>query len=69
MNTPLEAPRFKVLSRVPDVCRELGFPRSTLYLLISRGDFPRPIKLGAGRLVGWRSEDLETWLASRQVAA
>lgn len=30
------------------------------------GDFPQPVKLGA-QAVGFRLEDLETWLASREL--
>lgn len=41
-----------------------GFPRSTLYLKISRGEFPKPIKIGA-RAVGWIESDVIAWIESR----
>jgi prophage regulatory protein len=41
--------------------------RSTLYEWIKRGDFPRPLKLGA-RIVAWRESDVNEWLESRQRA-
>ncbi len=41
-----------------------GFPRSTLYLKISRGEFPKPIKIGA-RAVGWIESDISAWIESR----
>ena len=44
-----------------------GLSRSTLYRLIAAGAFPRPIKLGPRR-VGFRADDLEKWLESREAA-
>jgi len=40
-----------------------GLSRSTIYLRIQEGTFPRPINLG-GRAVGWVENEIETWLAS-----
>jgi prophage regulatory protein len=42
--------------------------RSTIYAWMDKGEFPRPVALGA-RLVGWRESDIEAWMASRQVKA
>lgn len=42
-----------------------GLATSTLYAEMSKGRFPRPIKL-TGRAVGWRSADIENWLSSRE---
>lgn len=58
--------RNKVL-RLPDVLKAVCLSRSTLYLMVSEGRFPRPIKLG-GRAVAWRESDVDAWLASREVA-
>lgn len=44
----------------------VGLACSTIYAMMARGDFPRPIKIGR-RAVGWRSEDVERWLKSRIV--
>lgn len=44
----------------------IGLACSTIYAMMARGDFPRPIKIGR-RAVGWRSEDVERWLKSRIV--
>ena len=41
-----------------------GLSRSTIYLAIQQGTFPRPINLGA-RAVGWLDHEIEAWLASR----
>lgn len=42
-----------------------GLGRSTIYDWMARGEFPKPVQLGA-RLVGWRESDIRAWLESRQ---
>jgi prophage regulatory protein len=44
-----------------------GVPRSTLYKLISIGDFPAPIKL-TSRAVAWPSDAVNAWIESRIAA-
>jgi len=41
-----------------------GLSRSTIYLRIQEGTFPRPINLGA-RAVGWLENEIEAWLSAR----
>ena len=41
-----------------------GLSRSTIYLRIQEGTFPKPIKLGE-RAVGWLENEIEAWLAAR----
>ena len=41
-----------------------GLSRSTIYLRIQEGTFPRPINLGA-RADGWQENEIEAWLAAR----
>jgi len=48
----------------PQVSACSGIPRSTLYLKIARGEFPKPIKLGT-RAVGWLASDVDAWVAER----
>ena len=40
-----------------------GLSRSTIYLRIQQGTFPRPISLGP-RAVGWLENEIEAWLTS-----
>lgn len=61
-----EQPAKRVL-RLREVCSQYGLGRSTVYRMMDRGEFPRPVQLGPNA-VGWRVEDLEDWLASRPVA-
>lgn len=52
--------------RLPAVKARTGLSRSTIYLRISEGTFPLPVKLGGPRAVGWIESEIEAWL-SRQV--
>lgn len=42
----------------------IGLARSSLYALIAKNQFPRPVQLSA-RAVGWRESDVTAWLASQ----
>lgn len=55
---------MKKYLRRPAVRERYGFPDSTLYDLIAKGMFPKPVRLGA-RAVGWSVEELEAWERSR----
>jgi prophage regulatory protein len=50
--------------RLTEVQRRIPYSRSTIYLKVSRGEFPQPINLGA-RAVGWLESDIEKWIAQR----
>lgn len=58
--------------RLPAVKARTGLSRSTIYLRISEGQFPKPISLG-GRAVGWVEMEITDWInqqieASRKAA-
>jgi prophage regulatory protein len=40
-----------------------GLSRSTIYLRIQEGKFPKPVNLGL-RAVGWLENEIEAWLAT-----
>lgn len=50
--------------RLPAVCARIGLARSTVYLFIKEGGFPRPVQLGE-RAVGWLESEIDAWLARR----
>jgi prophage regulatory protein len=50
--------------RLPDVKAATGLSRSTIYLRIAEGTFPRPISLG-GRAVGWLQAEIDDWMTRR----
>ncbi|MDH5709891.1 MAG: AlpA family transcriptional regulator [Hylemonella sp.] len=45
-----------------------GLARSTLYKLISLGQFPAPVRLTA-KAVAWTVHDIDDWIASRIAAS
>jgi prophage regulatory protein len=51
--------------RLPVVLDRTGLSRSTVYLRVTEGRFPRPVSLGA-RAVGWIETEVEEWIA-RQI--
>jgi len=53
--------------RRKEVERLCGLSRSSIYAYMSRGEFPRPVKIGR-RAVGWPSENIADWLNERQQA-
>jgi prophage regulatory protein len=50
--------------RLPVVKARTGLSRSTIYLQVSDGSFPRPVSLGA-RAVGWVESDIEEWISRK----
>ena len=50
--------------RLPNVKARTGLSRSTIYLRMSEGRFPKPVSLG-GRAVGWIEEEVNDWLNGR----
>ena len=53
--------------RLPTVKARTGLSRSTIYLRISEGRFPKPVSLG-GRAVGWVEAEITEWL-NQQIEA
>jgi prophage regulatory protein len=55
----------KKILRLPVVLDRTGLSRSTVYLRVTEGRFPRPVSLGA-RAVGWIETEVEEWI-TRQI--
>ena len=53
-----------MILRLPAVKARTGLSRSTIYLRMAEGRFPKPIFLGA-RAVGWVDAEVEAWLAGQ----
>jgi prophage regulatory protein len=47
--------------RLPTVKSRTGLSRSSIYLRVSQGMFPKQVSLG-GRAVGWLESEVEDWL-------
>ena len=58
---PKEAYVATAILRLSTVTSRTGLARSTIYLRVAEGTFPKPIPLG-GRAVGWIEAEVEDWL-------
>ena len=50
--------------RRPEVMARTGLSRSTIYVRLAEGRFPRPVSLGS-RAVGWIEAELDEWIRKR----
>jgi prophage regulatory protein len=58
---------FRIL-RLPRVIERVGFSRSAIYDFVSKGGFPKPVKIGV-RAVGWLDSDIDAWIRDRLAKA
>ena len=49
------------IMRLKEVIEKTGLAKTTIYNLISQGEFPKQIELGA-RSVGWIDTEIDEWL-------
>ena len=54
----------KLILRLPAVKARTGLSRSTIYLRVAEGKFPRPVSLGS-RAIGWVDNEVDAWVASQ----
>ena len=54
--------------RLPAVKARTGLSRSTIYLRVAQGTFPRQISIGV-RAVGWLDSAVQAWIFERIEAA
>ena len=54
----------QMILRLPKVKAITGLSRSTIYLRMSEGTFPKHISLGS-RAVGWLKSDVYDWMEKR----
>ena len=54
--------------RRPDVEDITGLSRSSIYDMMSRDEFPRPVRIGK-RAVAWRDNEIFNWMNERTAAA
>jgi prophage regulatory protein len=64
MTTPRESPkRDRLLPRI-EVQSRTSLSRSTIYQLMSDGDFPKAIRIGVRRVAWWETE-IDGWVQQR----
>ncbi len=54
--------------RLPEVLARTGLSRSTIYVRLEQGRFPRPVSLGS-RAVGWVEAEVDEWMCERIAAS
>jgi prophage regulatory protein len=57
-------PRNARLLRLPEVKRQVGLGRSSIYAKAKAGEFPAPVNLG-GRAVAWLDHEIQSWIDAR----
>lgn len=50
--------------RLSEVKAKTGLSRASIYIKISKNEFPRQIKLGI-RMVGWLEDEIDAWIAEK----
>ena len=54
--------------KLEEVLGLVSLSSATVYRMMSRGEFPRSVRIGV-RATRWRSDEVEEWLASRPYTA
>ncbi len=65
-NQPRES--TQKLIRLPELKNRVPLSRSAIYLLVSKGQFPKPISMST-RSVAWIESEIDAWVAARISAA
>ena len=68
MSRSEKSTNMEKLLRLPQVLNTVGISKSTLYQLVARGDFPKPIKIGQ-RTSAWPESAIRQWIEQRIAAA
>lgn len=55
----------KEVLRRADLTPATGLSVATIYRMIGRGTFPKPVQLGL-KAVGWPRADIDAWMQSRR---
>lgn len=50
------------LLRLPDVEKKTSLGKSTIYRLLNKGEFPKPIKPTA-TVTAWKESEVDAWIA------
>jgi len=50
------------LLRLSDVRKVIPLSKAQIYLMISRGEFPRPIKINKGRASFWKQTSIQEFI-------
>lgn len=56
--------KSRYIMRLPEVILTTGYSRSSIYILMRNGSFPKSRALGV-RAVGWDSSEIHAWVSAR----
>lgn len=56
--------KFPNILRMNELVKRVGLKKSTIYALIKKGQFPKPIALGL-RGSGWVEDEVHDWVVAR----
>lgn len=66
MNTEANKPQ-QYIARRHEVIQRTGLSYTTIWRKVKSGEFPKPVKLSdSGTAIGWRSNEIDSWLESRE---
>lgn len=54
------------LLRLTSVLGRVPYSRSSIYSMIERGEFPKPVKIGA-RAIAFPEDEIDAWIAAKIV--
>jgi len=63
-----DVPTNDRIVRQTELSTILGVSSVTLWRWRQKGEFPAPIKLGSGRMVGWRMSCIQKWIDDRDIS-
>lgn len=55
---------MQTLFRLPQVCALTGLSRSSIYVLVAKGEFPAPVRI-TKRAIAWPSASVEAWIRQK----
>jgi prophage regulatory protein len=53
------------IMRLPEVMKVAGLKRSSLYILMNTGRFPKASPITGQRAVGWSSSEVQRWVNAK----
>ena len=68
-DSPVTILRGQRLIRRPEVEDRVGLITATIYRLMRRGQFPKPIEIHGPQCVGWIESEIDEWIAAKIEAA
>ena len=63
----MQRDRIQKILRLPEVKSRTGLSRSTIYVRLADGEFPRPVSLGK-RSIGFVESEVDEWITERIAA-